>query len=74
MVADYEKKNRNDIALKGGDIVDVIERNDYGKNNAHVQISQEIKWIQTAIHLKEHYTFCPSLAENKFLFSFKNIQ
>lgn len=33
VTADYQKKNKNDISLTAGDIVDVIERNDYGKNN-----------------------------------------
>lgn len=32
VIADYQKKNKNDISLTAGDIVDVIERNDYGKN------------------------------------------
>ena len=31
VTADYQKRNKNDIALKAGDIIDVIERNDYGK-------------------------------------------
>lgn len=31
MVADYKKKNKNDISLTAGETVDVIERNDYGK-------------------------------------------
>jgi len=30
VTADYQKKNKNDISLKAGDIIDVIERNDYG--------------------------------------------
>lgn len=30
VVADYKKKNKNDISLTAGDTVDVIERNDYG--------------------------------------------
>ena len=29
---DYQKKNKNDISLTAGDIIDVIERNDYGEN------------------------------------------
>ena len=32
VVADYKKKNKNDISLTAGDTVDVIERNDYGKD------------------------------------------
>ena len=31
VTADYQKKNKNDIALKAGDIIDVIERNDCGE-------------------------------------------
>ena len=31
VTADYLKKNKNDISLTAGDLVDVIERNDYGK-------------------------------------------
>ena len=31
VTADYQKKNKNDISLTAGDLVDVIERNDYGK-------------------------------------------
>ena len=31
VTADYQKKNKNDISLKAGDIIDVIERNDYGE-------------------------------------------
>lgn len=31
VVADYEKQSKNDINLKAGDIVDVIEKNEYGK-------------------------------------------
>ena len=31
VIADYSKKNKNDISLNAGDIVDVIERNDYGE-------------------------------------------
>lgn len=36
VTADYKKKNKNDISLTAGDIVDVIERNDYGENNGKV--------------------------------------
>ena len=32
VTADYQKKNKNDISLEAGDIIDVIERNDYGEN------------------------------------------
>lgn len=32
MVADYKKKNKNDISLTAGETVDVVERNDYGKD------------------------------------------
>ena len=32
MVADYKKKNKNDISLIAGETVDVVERNDYGKD------------------------------------------
>ena len=31
VTADYQKKNKNDISLTAGDIIDVIERNDYGE-------------------------------------------
>ena len=31
VTADYKKKNKNDISLTAGDIIDVIERNDYGE-------------------------------------------
>ena len=31
VTADYLKKNKNDISLSAGDLVDVVERNDYGK-------------------------------------------
>ena len=34
VIADYKKKNKNDISLSAGDTVDVIERNNYGKQNA----------------------------------------
>lgn len=30
VVADYKKKNKNDISLTAGETVDVVERNDYG--------------------------------------------
>lgn len=33
VTADYQKKNKNDISLTAGDLVDVIERNDYGTSN-----------------------------------------
>ena len=32
VIADYQKKNRNDISLSAGDTVDVIERNELGEN------------------------------------------
>lgn len=32
VTADYKKKNKNDISLTAGDIVDVIEKNDYGES------------------------------------------
>ena len=32
VTADYQKKNKNDISLTAGDIIDVIEKNDYGEN------------------------------------------
>ena len=31
VISDYQKKNKNDISLTAGDIIDVIERNDYGE-------------------------------------------
>lgn len=30
VICDYKKKNKNDISLTAGDVVDVIEKNDYG--------------------------------------------
>ena len=30
-IADYKKKNKNDISLTAGDTVDVIEKSDFGK-------------------------------------------
>ena len=36
VTADYQKKNKNDISLKAGDIIDVIERNDYGENKKNI--------------------------------------
>jgi len=36
VTADYQKKNKNDISLKAGDIIDVIERNDYGEDNEKI--------------------------------------
>lgn len=32
VIADYQKKNRNDISLTAGDTVDVVERNELGEN------------------------------------------
>ena len=32
VIADYKKKNKNDISLTAGDTVDVIEKSDFGKN------------------------------------------
>ena len=31
VIADYKKKNKNDISLTAGDTVDVIEKSDFGK-------------------------------------------
>ena len=31
VIADYKKKNKNDISLTAGDTVDVIENSDFGK-------------------------------------------
>ena len=31
VICDYKKKNKNDISLAAGDVVDVIEKNDYGE-------------------------------------------
>ena len=36
VTADYQKKNKNDISLTAGDIIDVIERNDYGENKKKI--------------------------------------
>ena len=30
-IADYKKKNKNDISLTAGDTVDVIEKSEFGK-------------------------------------------
>lgn len=35
VIADYQKKNRNDISLTAGDTVDVVERNELGENAAN---------------------------------------
>ena len=34
VIADYKKKNTNDISLTAGETVDVIERNDLGMTSA----------------------------------------
>jgi len=39
VTADYQKKNKNDISLTAGDIIDVIERNDYGETQDKLFIS-----------------------------------
>ena len=31
VTADYQKKNKSDISLTAGDIIDVIEKNEYGE-------------------------------------------
>ena len=31
VIADYKKKNKNDISLTAGDTVDVIEKSEFGK-------------------------------------------
>ena len=31
VISDYQKKNKNDISLTAGDIIDVIEKNEYGE-------------------------------------------
>ena len=36
VTVDYQKKNKNDISLTAGDIIDVIERNDYGENKKKI--------------------------------------
>jgi len=33
VTTDYQKKNKNDISLTAGDIVDVIERSDCGEDS-----------------------------------------
>ena len=42
VTADYQKKNKNDISLTAGDIIDVIERNDYGETQDKLFISPMI--------------------------------
>ena len=35
VIAEYIKKNKNDISLNAGDIVDVIEKNYFGEISRH---------------------------------------
>ena len=42
VTADYQKKNKNDISLTAGDIIDVIERNEYGETQERLFISRVI--------------------------------
>ena len=46
VIADYKKKNANDISLTAGDTIDVIERNDVGKKNTDVIYTWHIQGSQ----------------------------
>jgi len=60
VTADYQKKNKNDISLTAGDIIDVIERNDYGETQDKLFISPRTKTISQALH-QYSVLFFPSL-------------
>jgi len=47
VTADYQKKHKNDISLTAGDIIDVIERNDYGETQDKLFISPMILRTKT---------------------------
>ena len=69
MTADYQKKNKNDISLTAGDLVDVIERNDYGKNS-FLELFEGLNWVRfTEVMLKFLLTF--SGGNNNFLHAFR---
>ena len=45
-VADYKKKCKNDINLDAGDIVDVIEKNEYGKSTAAFGVPHKLDGVK----------------------------
>ena len=61
VTADYQKKNKNDISLTAGDIIDVIERNDYGEN-------KKKKWFIVCVIWRTG-AFRRNPRENEILFS-----
>jgi len=41
VTTDYQKRNKNDISLTAGDVIDVIERHDCGEDRKKISVPSE---------------------------------